>query len=112
VQCGAVYAAPVQSAMLPAVGCNAWEGEGGAYRVAGLPPAAWAACLTPTLSLPACLGGCRAAVPEEASAVFAALGILENMIEVKPEVADLVTEKTKVRGRAGRVKQNVRVLVV
>ncbi|GAB4821117.1 hypothetical protein N2152v2_008163 [Parachlorella kessleri] len=34
-------------------------------------------------------------VPEEASAVFAGLGILENMVEVKPEVAELVTDKTK-----------------
>ena len=42
-----------------------------------------------------------AVVPEEASAVFAGLGILENMVEVKPEVAELVTDKTKVGGWVG-----------
>ena len=40
-------------------------------------------------------------MPEEASAVFAGLGILENMVEVKPEVAELVTDKTKVGRLAG-----------
>lgn len=36
--------------------------------------------------------------------MFNALGTLENMVEVKQEVADLVTEKTKVGqgARAGR----------
>lgn len=36
---------------------------------------------------------------EEAAAVYAALSILENMIELKPEVSELVVEKTKVKCR-------------
>lgn len=33
--------------------------------------------------------------PDEATAVFNTLGIMENMVEVKPEVAELVCERTK-----------------
>lgn len=36
-------------------------------------------------------------VPEEASAVYNVLAIIENMIEVKPAIAEQVVEKTKVR---------------
>ncbi len=36
-------------------------------------------------------------VPEEASAVYNVLAIIENMIEVKPAVAEQAVEKTKVR---------------
>lgn len=36
-------------------------------------------------------------VPEEAAAVYNVLTIFENIIEVKPDVAELVLEKTKVR---------------
>jgi len=35
---------------------------------------------------------------EEAAAVHHVLSIFENMVEVKPEVAELAVEKTKVRG--------------
>lgn len=35
-------------------------------------------------------------VPEEASAVYNVLSIIENMIEVTPAIADTVVEKTKV----------------
>ena len=35
--------------------------------------------------------------------MFAALGILENMIEVKQEVAEALVEKTKVGGRERRL---------
>ncbi len=36
---------------------------------------------------------------EEAAAVYAALSILENMVELKPEVSEQVVEKTKVGAR-------------
>ena len=39
-------------------------------------------------------------VPEEAAAVYNVLTIFENIIEVKPDVAELVLEKTKVRCQA------------
>ena len=41
------------------------------------------------------LGAFNEKVPEEASAVYNVLSIIENIIEVKPEVAELVLEKTK-----------------
>ena len=40
-------------------------------------------------------------VAEEAAAVNNLLGIFENLVEVKPEVAELVVQKTKVRGGTG-----------
>lgn len=40
-------------------------------------------------------------VPAEAAAVYNILAILENMTEVKPEVAEQALEKTKVGGGAG-----------
>ena len=39
---------------------------------------------------------CDQASEEEATAVFNVLSTFENMIEVKPEVAELAVEKTKV----------------
>ncbi len=41
-------------------------------------------------------------VPAEAAAVYNILAILENMAEVKPEVAELALEKTKVGRRQRR----------
>lgn len=38
-------------------------------------------------------------VPDEAAAIFAIFNIFENMIEVKPEVADLLVEDTEVAFR-------------
>ena len=37
---------------------------------------------------------------QEASAVYNVMSIIENMIEVKPEVAELVLDKTKVGSSA------------
>lgn len=42
------------------------------------------------------------AVQEEAAAVYNVLAIFENCVEVKPEVAELLFEKTKVRAGRGR----------
>ena len=42
-------------------------------------------------------------VAEEAAAVNNLLGIFENLVEVKPEVAELVVQKTKVCVQGGGV---------
>lgn len=41
-------------------------------------------------------------VPEEASAVYNVLSIIENMVEVRPAVAEQVLAKTKVGRRLDR----------
>lgn len=42
------------------------------------------------------LGLLNDAVPDEAAAIFAIFNILENMIEIKPEIADLLVADTEV----------------
>lgn len=58
--------------------------------------------LVSAAELPSAARHAHLQVAEEASAVYNVLAIIENLIEVKPAIAEQVVEKTKVRGSCTR----------
>lgn len=69
------------------------------FRRSSCYPCMWRQQLT---ELPAAARAAYLQVAEEASAVYNVLAIIENLIEVKPAIAEQVVEKTKVRGNCTR----------